>query len=252
MLPEVALRLNQLAGRVDADIGVVEKTVASDPGVAALVLSKANSAFHNRGVHVQSLRIAITRLGLVDVRDIAFQIVASAKLFKVPEYSQRMRELNAASQVAGQLAREVCRLLHLESDLAFLCGLLHDLGEALILAILADLARTRGDLFPQETRDEIVSSYHSVLGAKACEVWKLPATLSDAILHHHHPERSSHPAQMAHVVAVADRLLEHVGLGVPKREATPMSEPVFYGLNLRPEDVSSLLALAERLSTEHL
>ncbi|MBI5544085.1 MAG: HDOD domain-containing protein [Deltaproteobacteria bacterium] len=251
MLPEVAVRLTQLAARADADVATIEKTVATDPAVAAQVLSRANSAAMSRGIAVTSLRIAITRLGLADVRDIAFDMVARTRLFKVAEYSARMHELLEAAQLAGQLSREVCRLLRLEPDLAYLCGLLHDLGEAIILSVLADSARaSRSELPPAELRDELVETYHAQIGAKVCERWKLAPALVDAVAFHHRPERSTHPSQMARVVAVADRLLEHVGLGVPQRPATPMSEPLFYSLNLRQEDVAHLLAMAERLHAE--
>ena len=56
---------------------------------------------------------------------------------------------------------------------------------------------------------------------------------------------------MARVVAVADRLVEHAGIGVPRRLVAPMSEPLFYTLNLRTEHVQVLIGTAERMGAEH-
>lgn len=250
LLPEVAMKLTELSGRKDATFAAVEKIVASDPAVAAQVMSRANSAFFSRGSAITSLRVAVTRLGLAEVRDIAFELVARAKLFRVPEFSERMRDLLDQAQAAGLLARETCRMMSLEPELAFLCGLLHDMGEAIILGVVADLQRGGAEPMPLETRQELVARYHGPIGAKICELWKLPTCIGDAVANHHAPEKSTHPAQMAKVVAVADRLLEHAGLGVPARPASPMSEPLFYALNLRPDQVQYLLGAAEKLEAD--
>lgn len=246
ILPEVAISLTQLANQPDVDFHQVERVVSRDPLVAAKIVAVANSAFYNRGQPVRSLGLAIARLGLSAVRDVAFQVVAQTTIFKATGYAQRMRELYAAAQIAGVLAREICVRLKFESEMAYLCGLLHDMGEAIILGIVAKVCKKEmRDLYPLDSLTAAIQTLHAQAGARICESWGLPAILSEAILFHHRCEEHQDVSNMATVIAVTDILLKHIGVGVPQQKVDPMSEKLFYRLNLRPEEVESLLTFAE-------
>ena len=47
---------------------------------------------------------------------------------------------------------------------------------------------------------------HSVLGAKLCEKWRLPAILSDTLYYHHAPRMAKIPFA-AGIVYISDRLI---------------------------------------------
>jgi HD-like signal output (HDOD) protein len=254
ILPEVALSLTQLANKPDVDFHRVEKVVSKDPLVAAKIVAVANSAFYSRGQPVRSLGLAIARLGLAAVRDVAFQVVAQTTIFKVPGYATRMRELYTAAQLAGSIAREICVRLRFESEMAYLCGLLHDMGEAIILGIVANhCKKVKRDLYSPESLQASVHVLHAQVGARICESWGLPGVLSDAVLYHHRAEQFEDTGNMSLVVAVTDILLRHIGAGVPKETVDPMAEPLFYRLNLTPDQVQSLLLFAEEaVSAEEL
>jgi HD-like signal output (HDOD) protein len=250
LLPEIAVTLSAIANKPEVPIEEVEVAVSRDPVVAAKIVSVANSALNARGAALSSLRGAITRLGIFQVRDIAFQVVAGTRLFRVPGYSERMKELFEASQAAGMLAREIYRARGEISEAAYLCGLLHDIGEAVILGIIGEASRVRGETPPSLSRIKIaVDGYHAWIGAWVCKQWKLSDTVTDAILDHHTPERSTDPMQMAYVLALADRLLAHAGIGTEWQPITKSAAPLFQALKLSPERAASLLRLAESLNS---
>ncbi len=185
------------------------------------------------------------------MRDIAYQLVASTQIFKEPLYSPRMRELLDAAQAGGALAKEVCLALRFEKDFAYLCGLLHDMGEAIILSIVGNACRLRGVVPPK--LDEIrgtIAQLHAKAGALVCTAWSLPSRIIDAVEHHHELDRADPASQMAAVVAVADLLLAHAGIGVPQCKVDPMREPLFYKLNLTPGAVRKLLETAEKMGSD--
>ncbi len=246
LLPEVAVSLSEMAGKPNVSIRDVEALVTRDPTVAARVVAVANSAFYNRGTSIKSLRAAITRLGLSEVRDVAFQVVAKTRIFRVPGYTERMRELFDAAQAAGLVTRKLCRILRFESELAYLCGLLHDMGEAIILGIIGDNCRENKTTPPSlKALDDAIVTYHSAAGARVCSLWGLSETIADAVRCHHSPDRSENPSQMATVVAVADICLAHAGIGCETKRVDPLQEPLFYRLNLNPEQVEELLSFAD-------
>ncbi|MCP4676920.1 MAG: HDOD domain-containing protein [Deltaproteobacteria bacterium] len=246
LLPEVALSLSELANEPNVSFGKVEDVVKRDPVIAAKVVAVANSAFYSRGTPVRSLRVAITRLGLSEVRDVAFHVVAQTRVFRVKGYTDRMRVLFEAAQASGIIARKICQILRFESELAYLCGLLHDMGEAIILGIVGEAYRKeKGKVPPIERLAQPIAAYHAAAGARVCSLWGLPEMIVDAVTCHHRPEESTNSSQMATVVAVADILLKHAGIGVQQKIVDPLREPLFYKLNLTPDQVAELLEFAE-------
>ncbi|MBN2803439.1 MAG: HDOD domain-containing protein [Deltaproteobacteria bacterium] len=141
LLPEVAISLTNLANQPNVSMSKVEDVAKGDPAVAGRIVAIANSALYSRGAPVRSLSMAISRLGLATVRDIAFEVVAQTTIFKVPGYMERMRELYDAARLSGHISKHICLELKFESEMAYLCGLLHDMGEAIILGIIGQISK---------------------------------------------------------------------------------------------------------------
>lgn len=248
MLPEIAVQLSELAAKPDVDLRDVETAVSRDPAVAGRILSVARSALYSRGAAVKSLRVAIMRIGLFEVRDIAFQLVARSSVFRVPGYSERLRELFEAAQASGLVARELCRLTNLESDLAYLCGLLHDIGEAIVLSIVAQCYQeTHDPLPPVEDLADIIEKHHGLAGAKVCGMWNLPEPITDAALHHHRPEACEDSFGMVKLTACVDEALAHVGFVGAERIVDPYDNPIFRLAGLSDNQIEALLAFTEML-----
>ena len=217
---------------------MLERVVGQDPLIAAKVLAVANSAAYG-GVKVRSLGRALSRLGAGTIRDVLYQAVAECHVFRGDAGRALLEEREHAVAVA-RIAKAVCRHLGIESDDAFVCGLLHDIGRTITL----DLAsREHRDLEPPQLH-WIADRIHSPIGAHVATVWKLPALVAEACRQHHRyrDPKTGKYSQMGNIVAVADRIAEHYGAGRPARPVEVMQEQCFFELGLSPDGAEALVA----------
>ena len=247
LLPHVAVKLNTIASRLDVDIADVEETVIKDPSIAARLVSVANSALYARGTPLTSLRASIVRLGIPQVRDVAFQVVTMTKLFRVPGYTERIASIFNTAHSAGLIAKQVCLMRGGETDSAYLAGLLHDIGEVAVLGIVADAYQKIGRPPPLEDLRVAILRHHAQVGGYVCDKWRLSDVIIDAVNNHHDASKSRRKEKMAHVVALTDMLLAHAGIGTDWVPMTKASESVFEQLGIRGDKVDFLLRFAESL-----
>jgi len=247
-LPEVAVALAELATRESWDLREAEIVVSRDPSVAAKIVALANSPSTKSGPPIRSLGSAISRLGLPAVRDASFLVAAQTRIFKAAGCAERMEILLEAAKLSGLVAREVCHQLGLPAEHAYLSGLLHDCGVAIALSAKGDARRSRGKGNPIDDVEDSIVAFHAEIGARACEDWLLPASIVDAVRHHHTPADAKDSSKLAAVVAVVDVLLRHVGVGGEAKPLTRESEPVFRSLGLAPEQIRALAVFSERIA----
>jgi putative nucleotidyltransferase with HDIG domain len=200
-----AARILGLMSRATVSVGDLEEAARTDPGIACKLIQLANSALFGSRIPVATLGTAVTRLGFQTSR----KVIASSlvgPLLAAP----RMRSLWLHSLEVADLAEQIAEHMgSVDGGEAYLCGLLHDAGNLVLSRLpLFDVARLRGlehgGCPPVYAENLILDRDHAELGAKLTEYWKLPAHMTEAIRHHHRPERSR--SQHAHLLYVADFL----------------------------------------------
>ena len=142
-------------------------------------------------------------------------------------------------------------------EIAFLCGLLHDLGKAVLLNNV-DRVVGKGDLaIPVGYLLAAVDEQHVQAGALLAAAWKLPEQIAEAVLCHHDHALATRFQDMAMTVCLADQLSHLIAPGPfrdPPTEAEIKVHPVLAGLNLYPDQLAELLQKRDRalLVTEGL
>src|SRR5262249_47266315 len=143
LLPDVAMQLLDSANRPNVAIEPLARKIERDNTIAGRLLSVANSALHLRSTPATSVRAAVVRLGLGETRDVIFQLVMSSPALKLPVFAVVEKELKQHALIAAYVCRETCRLLRQDADLAFLCGLLHDVGKTILLLCASKYAGSK-------------------------------------------------------------------------------------------------------------
>lgn len=212
--PRVALRLLDLVLDEDVQLEALCRQVELDAAVAGAVLARANTAAGRALDPIETVRHAVTRIGLSEVARVA----ASTALRSL--YDERVQAGFSAfvpvwpvlfrhAVVSGRLAAELARGRQDASpDAAFMLGLLHDVGLAVAMRSLTALTLD-GTLPLREPASalRLLRQAHVELGAEAARAWRLPRRLLEAVERHHEPGLPAEPALAPlHLVRVASAI----------------------------------------------
>jgi putative nucleotidyltransferase with HDIG domain len=242
LLPSAAAQVMSLARDEDADARKLADVVRRDQALTAHLLRLANSPAYKPRTAIVSLQQALARLGLVQVRTIAFAISCKGRVFAVREMEAVARELFRHALATALFAQEVARTRRSNVEEAFLAGLLHDVGRTIALQALSDRKIDR-DAWPS-----LVSMIHAPLGARLVRHWKLPEAVAIAIAEHHDPVPTT---DLGHTVALADELA-HRAMRRDPLEA--FDHPARAALMIYADDLAAIAAKSDavRASVETL
>ncbi len=232
VIPVVAMAALRMAQRPNVNITALANLVEKDPFLAARLLAVGNSAAYYRGFRTASTHGAIVRMGLAEARDVLAHLAYSASL---PKYDDLLQQLSERSILAARAAQAACRELGWSYEPAYLCGLLHDLGEARVLRILAGLPTP-----PEGMRVilHLVARYHAQAGAQLAGQWNMHADIVAACaLHHDERASDSKPVRLA---MISDLLVRRASQ--PHAEVTSAEDvAASTALGLTDAQVSRLL-----------
>jgi len=251
-LPAVALEAMRLAARPDARFEEVVEVLQRDPVLTARVLSIAQSALYATRSSAVTLHQAAVRLGLKALRDIIFEAVVQAKLFRAPGFDGVMARLYRHSTATAHVARAVCRRTLVNAEYAFLCGLLHDMGIAAALLVVADRPEWRRLSLEQLT--PALDAVHVDASGILARQWKLPEAIQRLVATHHEVVVDGKPQQVNAALVVAEQLCWEAGAGMlpPPEDAYPSSattpEPPLEGLDVNWRDTFEEARSALKLS----
>lgn len=216
--PQLLLRLLQIVDDDQTTMGDLAALVLQDPGLSSRVLSIANSPALRRGAELRSIENCLIALGTRLVRSIA-TCLSIQNLF---ERDDGIAEANiSAFWVHSLLVAELSRSLAIAGNFphpeeAYLAGLLHDVGQLILLSALGEsYARQLAGTPDEDALPTIESAQfavsHSEVGTWLADEWQLDSSFADGILFHHAlPEEILTAAALPQIVWLAHALATQV------------------------------------------
>ncbi len=201
-LPDVALRVRK-AVECDCSAHQIADLVAQDIALSARLVQIANSPLYRGAAKVDSILVAVTRLGVRMVKNLVLGLAMRQMFHSSSEtLAKFFREIcDDGIQVAG-----FCRMLAedlpgIDPDEAMLAGLLHNIGA---LPILARLDQASPDNIRIDLVQRLLDELAPTLGTQILQSWHLPETLVAVPEGCHELERDAGPdADYVDVVAAA-------------------------------------------------
>ena len=188
-LPSTPRLFSELSKALD-DEGSSADTVAAivrqDPAMSSKVLQVVNSSFFSTGANISDVRVAVLRLGMKTIRNLALGIGAFDSLGKNSGRSGvSVDDLQKRSLAIAKLSSRIAQGRD-DPDAAFMAGLVCDVGEL----VLGAAPPTEVAVDSSQSRADVVS--HAEVGAFLLGLWGLPFSIVEAVANHHSPQRNAH------------------------------------------------------------
>ncbi len=249
-LPPTVERVVKLIEENEVDVDELADAVSGDPALATRIMGVANSSYFRGASEVPSVREALMRMGIREARTIVIVVALRSTLLRAPGVGDAAHRIWRHSLLTASAAQEITLELPPWQASGFLAGLLHDIGQLVILAFVSQLAAWEDDetLLRPEAVDAIRAATHEALGAMVLASWGFPPAFCEAVYAHHDATRASGAAApLAQAIELADRLAHQVEAGWPEAVAE-IAEPLCAlgaRLGLSPERLADVAGEAE-------
>jgi signal transduction histidine kinase/HD-like signal output (HDOD) protein len=190
--PQILLRFLHLAEQERTTMNELAALVSQDPALSARILTVANSPALLRGTSTKNLTHCLVNIGTRLVRTLASCLIVQA-VFS-PAVNKRKYDLSgfwSHSLLVAEVAREISTAVdYPDSEEAYLSGLLHDVGQLLLLGGMEEcygrvLESSIDEIDLLHAEEILLGTNHSAVGAWLIDQWKLSSFMADAILFHH-------------------------------------------------------------------
>lgn len=190
VLPDVTIRIKELIDDDSASMQDIAELINYDPGLTVQLLKIANSALYRFPNEIQTLNKAVQVIGTKSVYDlvIAYSV---AKAFK--DLDTKVIDLDRfweRSVSCALLAKYLADALSIsESERLFVSGLLHNVGELVMVQENPDIAKACASLSQEDTPIKLqlknLGFTYSDIGAELISHWGIPSSISKPIQRQH-------------------------------------------------------------------
>ncbi|MEZ4221703.1 MAG: HDOD domain-containing protein [Polyangiaceae bacterium] len=205
LLPPNAELVLRAATQPEPDLATIGKTLHRDGMIASHVLRLANSPVYRGVTAISGLDQAVLRLGANKLREIALIVGCKRVLLSTLGYEEELSAILRHGLATAIVAEAIARTLQQDQEQSFLQGLVHDIGEAVIIHAIS---RLPSGTPPRELVLGLARRHHVRASVSVVGQWQLPTRLGEVIAHHHDDEPPAEVAMAVRRLQLAESLLE--------------------------------------------
>ena len=230
-LPKNYFQLQEALNDPDKTFQDIGDIISCDPALTARLLKIVNSPFFGFPSGIETISHAISIIGMNQLTDLALATLVIYQFQGIPNSLFNMQKFWRHSMACGVAARSIAEFRGEKNvERFYLAGILHDIGQLVILKKEPALAR---DAFfrSKEQQENIYQSErelmgfdHADVGGELLKAWELPPRLVEAVAFHHQPQAAKRYPFEAAVIHTSDYIVHVLKVG----SDAEFSEPQLY------------------------
>jgi|GEM_PF-6505623 len=263
-MSEPISRLIQEIDSPENNLEEIADILKLDQAIAMKVMKIASSSVYSRSEATQTLKDAVVRIGLEQLREI---VVSVGVIDKMTTISSSHVSLDPIAFWEHSLCVALCsskiaaRCNGIQSEVAFTAAILHDIGRQVLVQTMPEAytqvlqcAQQLGIGLDQAEKRMMLCE-HTSIAQNLLHSWNLPKDLVEAIGHHHElPSKLStvcpKNAQLAATVSLANCLTHAYSIGDSGNHLITASEELISLLEIEDFSIRELFdGLSEELCT---
>lgn len=245
VLPKIAQDIMMMSRDPDADIERLSDLIHKDQAIASHVLHISNSAAFGGFERVESLEQAVARLGLKLLSEIAISVSIQKNVFNIPAFRTEIKEMwrhSLASAIYGKELAVACRM---NSDMIYLCALLHEIGKPVTLYTINNLPDEVKDGLSKDNVMVLVEEFHMSVGTIVTRQWELPESVQYANLYYKDWVNAPQYRAETAVTYLADQLASRTLNPINNDITHILEDPAFTRLEIPVTKLERLLDFKE-------
>ncbi|MEW5693233.1 MAG: HDOD domain-containing protein [Candidatus Hydrogenedentota bacterium] len=257
-LPIILSRIMVMLDDPEAKIADLQYLIAQDVSLTTNVLKIANSAYYGFSGRIKTISQAIIILGFRTIRSLVFAASAYNILKgEVSGYGYKSEELWKHSVINGLLSRELSQRFGVEDpEVAFITGLLHDVGKLVLAPIVEEHIQTiktiiedKGLEFYQAER-HVFGFDHGILGSRLLQKWGLPALYVQVVRDHHSPVFESEYFKEICFVHIANYICYKLNVVSPFEKNVKIGSYILRNLGMSTSDVQRIYTKGKEILSD--
>lgn len=247
-LPQVFLELQQAINAKSTSADDLAEIISQDPGLTAFLLRMVNSAFYSLPMQIDTISRAVTVVGVNQLSTLAVGTSVLSLFKDVPASVLDMEQFWKHSVACGLIARRLCRITGQgDPERAFVAGLLHDIGQLILLQTEPERATVVHARAHQDNEmlyvieKKILGFDHATLGGMLLRKWNFPLVLVAAVLEHHQPKAKQKDPEPA-LVHCAETIATGLGIGSSGETfVQPPDKSVWESMGFTPDSIDEMV-----------
>lgn len=230
-LPVVAGKVLEMIQNPDLNVQKLCRVLSDDTALSGRVLAVARSPYYAQRNVPTTLVGAVQVLGFRTLSNVVVASATHSLCIKGNKVSERLWNHSLAVALATRI---VCKRAGLRNEeQAFLAGLMHDVGEMILVhgdargfeELVKEVAKGQCQIIAKE--QEVYGFDHTLIGVTLLDAWNIDSQIREAVLRHHAYDAADDSHSMAANLRCADYLCSKADLGffsvLPPPDAKAMS-----------------------------
>lgn len=232
-LPEVALKVRDTIDDENSSARDVAKVITTDAALSARLLQIANSPLLRGASHIDSVDMAVSRMGNTMVKNCVNSIIVQQMFQPTTEITDKLfREFLDHSTEVAAISQALAGFAKLKADQAMLAGLVHDIGTLPIIKRAEDEPEL---LANEQTLREVIRETHTEIGKAILTKWDFGPEIIAVAAEHEDLKRTGGDKPDLVDVVMAANLQSYFGKDHPLAAVAWDEVPAFAKLGLDTE-----------------